>query len=72
MAEVRKMMRDAADHNGQIELRSHYLLIEKEGATYSVKEMLVSTFLDGNLQMMRAYNRNGKEKDNVVKITCDA
>lgn len=29
------------------------------------------TVLDGNLLIMRAYNRHGMEKDKVVEIVCD-
>lgn len=33
---------------------------------------MTSIVYDGNLRMMHAYNRHGREQDCVVQITCEA
>lgn len=52
-------------------MRSRYFRIRKEGATGYVKKKMTSTVFDGNLRMIRAYNRHGREQDSVFQIACD-
>lgn len=43
-------------------MRSKYFLIRKVGPRRYLKKKMKSTVFNGNLRMMRAYKRHGREK----------
>lgn len=53
-------------------MRSDYYLIWNEGATSYLKRKMTSTVFHGNMQMMRSYNRHGREQGKIAQVTCDA
>lgn len=65
-------IRDAASYTDDIPMCSHYFLTSKECGKSFLKKKLTSTVFKGNLRMTRSYNRHGRERDKVVKATCDA
>lgn len=70
--QVQNTVRDAADNDGELEIRSRYYVIRNEGSVSYLKKKMTSAIFEGYLRMMRAYNSHGREQDEVVQMTCDA
>lgn len=59
------------DSDGTVKMASHYFFISKAGPVSHLRRALVEDKLEGNTQMVREYNRHGREVSRVVPIIWD-